>query len=317
MKLSRVLFLTMLVCFEITAAPIQQSPALASKVTAVFLTADPVAVDLWPCFSPDAKSVVFSRSMDGGKTWELFVVPVKGGEPQKFARSPLPAPISETRADWSNRTNVIAFTGTSSLGKNDIWLINGDGTNPRALTIAGLSNKVFYPSWYPDGEQIAVLDVQDGVIKRVNLKQGIVTSLTKHEQVEVGMPNVSPDGKSVAMAAQKNVGQSYNQDKNNIWLIDDAGALRTLEIPPLQGRAPSWSPDGRWIVFESNRGDETNRLAIFMAHPDGSGVTQLTDYELNANHAVWSRDGTKIVFSAERDGRNKFSIAMIEAPKID
>jgi WD40-like Beta Propeller Repeat len=60
--------------------------SIPSEARAHFLTMDPNATDYWPCFSPDGKTVLFSRTRDGGKTWELFVVPSSGGEARPFTR---------------------------------------------------------------------------------------------------------------------------------------------------------------------------------------------------------------------------------------
>src|SRR5690348_8746480 len=60
---------------------------------------DGVAMDYWACFSPDGQTVLFSRTRDGGKSWELMRVAARGGEPAPFFDSPLP--VSATRADWS------------------------------------------------------------------------------------------------------------------------------------------------------------------------------------------------------------------------
>lgn len=46
--------------------------AMMPGITPRLLTsADGVRLDYWPCFSPDGKTVLFSRTTDGGKTWTL------------------------------------------------------------------------------------------------------------------------------------------------------------------------------------------------------------------------------------------------------
>jgi Tol biopolymer transport system component len=84
------------------------------------------------------------------------------------------------------------------------------------------------------------------------------------------MPSVSPDGRWVAFAGQKNDGQSYDQEENVIWLLSDSGTLKTLEPNPVQGRAPVWSPDGTHIAFESDRGSPDGHYAIFVIGRDGT-----------------------------------------------
>jgi Tol biopolymer transport system component len=174
---------------------------------------------------------------------------------------------------------------------------------------------VFYPSWFPSGEQIAAMDAQDMDIKRLDLNKGVAVTVTDHSQVFTGMPSVSPDGKWIAFAGQKNIGQKYDQTKNSIWVVDDSGIARTVESNPGLGRAPTWSPDGRQLAFESTRGSSTGLYAIFLINHDGTGLTQITDQALNADHPVWSPDGRQIAFSAHSSmwvrGRG---IAIIDVP---
>ena len=99
-----------------------------------------------------------------------------------------------------------------------------------------------------------------------------------------------------------------------IWLLSDSGALKTLEPNPAQGRAPVWSPDGTHVAFESDRGSPDGHYAIFVIGRDGTGLTQVTDYTLNANHPVWSPHGRQMVFAATSPGSGGFAIALVDLP---
>ena len=282
----------------------------AANVTPRFLTGSPGLTDYWPCFAPDGNTVLFSRRMDA-KTWSFFTVPAGGGDARALLGTPLP--VSQTRAAWSPRNNLIAFTGTSADGANTVWIMRGDGTGAHPLAPAGLSNDANYPSWYPAGERLAVMDARDLVIKRFDLTPGAAVAVTDHTQVLTGMPSVSPDGKWIAFAGQANTGQRYDQANNTIWLVGEEGVSHPAEAAPGQGRAPVWSPDGRRLAFESNRGSPDGTYAVFVMNRDGTGLTQVTDYALNANHPVWSVDGKRMVFSAlAPGGRSAMGIAIID-----
>lgn len=59
---------------------------------------------------------------------------------------------------------------------------------------------------------------------------------------------------------------------------------------------PCWSPDGRQIVFSSDR---SGQFEIFVINADGTGLAQLTQGVGNKRHASWSPDGKRIAYSSE------------------
>lgn len=64
---------------------------------------------------------------------------------------------------------------------------------------------------------------------------------------------------------------------------------------------PSWSPDGRRLVFESRR---TGTANLWIIDADGRNLRQLTPTARGEDtHPAWSPDGRTIVFDSDRDGR--------------
>jgi Tol biopolymer transport system component len=124
---------------------------------------------------------------------------------------------------------------------------------------------------------------------------------------------LSPDGKTLAYVS------TANGYRANIWLRDMAsGRLTQLTgTSAIKGKAgkpdcyfrPSWSPDGKWIAFSSDRDTEwtghdqgqgwehTQELAIYIVRPDGSGFRKVASkpgYSLGSPQ--WSPDGKRLVF---------------------
>jgi len=67
----------------------------------------------------------------------------------------------------------------------------------------------------------------------------------------------------------------------------------------VEDKYPKWSPDGRYIVFESNRLGEN--FQIFRMKSDGTEIIQMTNNQLVNETPVWSPDGTMIMYSSYLD----------------
>ena len=79
--------------------------------------------------------------------------------------------------------------------------------------------------------------------------------------------------------------------------ILSGGRLRDLA----RGRAPAWSPDGRWIAFLSG---QKVGSAIFLVHPDGTGLHAIgpRHVALGSSTPAWSPDGRTLVYTRETQG---------------
>jgi len=102
---------------------------------------------------------------------------------------------------WSPDGTRISFV--SSRGGNfDLYVMNADGTNVQRITDHPAND--FDPIWMPDGQSLVFSSERDSRsdLYRVWLKDRRVDRLTHHFVGRAIMPNVSPDGKLVAFAAQ-------------------------------------------------------------------------------------------------------------------
>jgi Tol biopolymer transport system component len=289
-----------------------------------YVTHDQGEVDYWPRWSPDGKTILFSRcdistGCGGGATtgtWNLFTVASSGGKATEFLSI---TDISATRSNWlwtsdASITTPIAFTGVhaSDEGLTGIYVVGTDGNAPTRLPTAD-SIPSGYPSWLPDGSGVAVEGQPAGFtgpfIDLVGVPDGtLLETETSTDRIWTGEPAISRDGTLLAFAGQPPVaGSEYNDDQNQIWIqflippgTDPADFDTGLhQLDPLQGRTPDWSPNDRFLSFESKRGCRSGNYAIFIEAASTGKPVQVTDCKLNANHAVWSPDGKRIAFSAE------------------
>lgn len=80
----------------------------------------------------------------------------------------------------------------------------------------------------------------------------------------------------------------------------DGSGLSRLTRNGAKDFAPVWSPDGRRILFLSDRARDPSgapTYEIFVMNFDGSGVTRLTTNDVLETSPSWSPDGTKIVYA--------------------
>ena len=110
----------------------------------------------------------------------------------------------------------------------------------------------------------------------------------------VADPQISPDGKQVVyVVTTMNV--EANKSTANLWLAATDGKTppRQLTTTDKKDRHPRWSPDGKKILFESNRSGDSQLWVIDLG---GGEAKQLTTISTEAATGIWSRDGKHIAF---------------------
>ena len=219
----------------------------------------------------------------------------------------------------------IAFTSNRD-GNFKIYVMDADGDNLRRLT----NNPAIdgSPSWSPDGKRIVFTSYRDG-----NFMNGIPTTeiyvmdadgrnqqkLTNNPAHD-GSPSWSPDGEQIAFDSNRD--GRFNWE---IYVIDADGRnlQRITNSPNDDGwpddRYPSWSPDGKRIVFSARREAHfESKFAvtyeIYVMDADGGNQQRLTNNRNNEWNPSWSPDGERIAFTSDRKGNwENFEIYVMDA----
>jgi dipeptidyl aminopeptidase/acylaminoacyl peptidase len=109
----------------------------------------------------------------------------------------------------------------------------------------------------------------------------------------VSDPQISPDGGMVAYVLTT-VDLDGNRSLSNIWLASTSGGNpRQLTTTSKKDSHPHWSPDGKRILFVSNRSGESQLWIIDL---NGGEARQLTTIASEASTGIWSPDGKWIAF---------------------
>src|SRR5436309_18850 len=125
-------------------------------------------------------------------------------------------------------------------------------------------------------------------------------------------PRISPDGQRVAFVVTT-IDEHKHEYHSAIWIAPvDGGEARRFTTGAANAHSPSWSPDGRWLDFVSDRESESTskdskdqkkagkeKAQIWLLPTDGGEARQLTFMEHGASRPVWSPDSRYVLFNAQ------------------
>lgn len=243
-------------------------------------------------WSPNRQSIVFSANRTG--PWDdLYVMDADGGNVRQLTNTPH---ASEHDAAWSPDGRQVlydraAIAADGTRQNAQLWIIDADGSNPRALTSG--SSRNLRPAWSPDGSTIAfmsdrhaevdakLMGTDDGDLEIYLMARdgSNVRGLSQCAEA-AGGPAWSPDGRRIAFSCR------------GLWVMNADGGDQRRLLTDFGGR-PTWSADGSLIAFGGCYPDiptvppRYDKHEICVIRADGSGFRILTSNEVFDGHPDW------------------------------
>jgi dipeptidyl aminopeptidase/acylaminoacyl peptidase len=242
--------------------------------------------------SPDGSRVAYVATTIDAQEDEarsaIWVVPAAGGDPRQFT--------SGARADsaprWSPGGDRLAFISTRD-GRPQLYVMAADGGEPRRLT--NLSEGAGAAEWSPDGTRLA-------------FTAPVLRDEAPKDPKERERWNQRPRFVDSMKYKRDGAGFTYNRRTHVFVVSAGGGEPRQITSGDYDDRDPTWSPDGRTVVFASARHEsrELDSLSdLYAVDADGGQPRSLVRMD-GIGAPSFSPDGSTIAFYATTpDGRDR------------
>ena len=288
--------------------------------------------DSYPHLSPDGAALIFHSDRTGKRA--IWIAGGDGSNPRLLFDGG-EAGVDPSTPAWSPDGQRIAFAmrpaGAASDEESDIYVMRRDGSGLQRLTDTAGDDS--HPHWSADGKRIffnspratpdpkAEWSRQWHDIYSMAPDGGDVRRHTDCRTV-CTYPVPSPDGRSIAYRKViDSPGLSWGLEpgaRNSeifVGAIDGSASVNVSNNGAFDGW-PMWSPNGRWLVFSSNRDKVANTGQIYAVRPDGKDVRRLTMDAMSRAQPSFSADG-KTIFFYEHVEDPRFEIGHIARLKFD
>jgi Tol biopolymer transport system component/DNA-binding winged helix-turn-helix (wHTH) protein len=270
----------------------------ASRSDALLMTPLPFTsfpgVEADPSFSPNGNQIAFSWNGDKEGNFDIYVKTIGAEKPLRLTSSG----GLDRQPVWSPDGRLIAFQ-RHSQSEDGIFTVPVLGGRERKLRSLRLG--VYWDEggfdWSPDGKSLVFSDSppgQDGwgisLLSIEHPENNYSLTLPTAAQLNDYYPRFSPDGQRVAFIRTLTKASSMD-----IYLVKVAGGEpRRLTFDKASIHGLTWTPDGQYIVFSSDR---IGSRRLWKIPTSGADPEPLSVGQENAFEPALSRDGRGLAYS--------------------
>jgi len=222
-------------------------------------------ISLSPRISPDGSRVAFSSLSKGG--WDILMYSLDLSRLVSFPRFG----GTNLSPSWSPDGTKLAFS-SSRAGDPEIYTVDASGANLKRITFN--KGPDVSPTWNrKTGSQIAFVSGRTGLPQIYTMGADGTNIQRVTEEGYAVSPAWSPNGQFLVISWIRHYGPGA-PGAQDLYIMDIA-SKQWVQLTHDGGRNdfPSWSPDGRHIVFQSSR---SGNEEIWTMLADGTNQKQLT-----------------------------------------
>ena len=246
--------------------------------------------DAQPSLTKDGQTLVFNRSKALGVD-DIWALSHQSSAAIQLTHDQ--TAIHGLSVDFFDQSVVFS---SERAGHANLWRSHLDGYAPEPV-LASASDLVD-PSVHPSGLQLAFTRLTHRTqTEQLNWPGGqlqyrdrndAALALWPHEHLRE--PVRSPDGRRWAAVIQ-------HQDADQLVLLSDHAAPQALTTPPLSAiESPTWSTDGRYLVFS---GFEAGQFNLYKLDLQTQQTQKILD---DARSPSFAADGTQLYYSSKQTG---------------
>lgn len=217
---------------------------------------------------------------------------------------------------WGHDGFIYFVSDRDGNGLTNIWRVSENGGKADKVT-SFKSGDVRWPAISADG-RVIVFEHEFGVWKLdVNSKRATQITLnidaeTQENMTELQSFNSEADDYDLAPSSRR---IAFSIHGEIFTAPVEEGDLKQVTDGPARDRGVSYSPDGKWISYVS---DKSGREELYVVPVDGSApAQQVTDIDALKLGYNWSPDSKEIAFSASDNNLRKLTVATKQAIVLD